>query len=57
MVLLQVHDAKPFEPRYKEGFHIVEIKGNQDNLIPKEGGKSRWAHIKDETNPPCGRNY
>ena len=47
MVLLRVHDAKPFEPRFKEGFRIIEIKGNQVHLTPKEGGKTRWAHIKD----------
>ena len=47
MVLIKVHETKPFEPRYKGDFRVVSLKGNQVEVTPTEGGPTRWVHIRD----------
>ena len=47
MVLLRNHKAKSLEPRFKGYFRVIAIRGNQVNIIPREGGPSRWAHVTD----------
>ena len=45
MVRLKSHDAKSLETRFKGEYRVVSIKGNQVQIIPKEGGPTKWAHI------------
>ena len=40
-VLIKNHMAGPFDPRYVGNFRIVSFKGNQVELIPATGGKSK----------------
>ena len=47
MVRLRSHDAKSLEPRFKGEYRVVSIKGNQVQIIPKEGGPMKWVHIVD----------
>ena len=47
MVRLRSHDAKSLEHRFKGEYRVVSIKGNQVQIIPKEGGPTKWAHIVD----------
>ena len=44
-VLIKNHTAGPFDPRYIGDYHIVSFKGNQVELIPSTGGKSKMEHI------------
>ena len=46
-VLIKNHTAGPFDPRYIGDFHIVSFKGNQVELIPATGGKSKMEHISN----------
>ena len=44
-ILIKNHTAGPFDPRYVGDYHIVSFKGNQVELIPSTGGKSKMEHI------------
>ena len=46
-VLIKNHTAGPFDPRYIGDFHIVSFKGNQVELIPSTGGRSKMEHISN----------
>ena len=46
-VLIKNHIAGPFDPRYTGDYHIVSFKGNQAELIPSTGGKSKMEHISN----------
>ena len=46
-VRLRSHDAKSLEPRFKGEYQVVSIKGNQVQILPKEGGPTKWPHIVD----------
>ena len=39
--------AGPFDPRHIGDFRIVSFKGNQVELIPATGGKSKMEHISN----------
>ena len=46
-VLIKNHTASPFGPRYIGDYHIVSFKGNQIELIPSTGGRSKMEHISN----------
>ena len=46
-VLIKQHASGPFEPRCVGDFRIVSFKGNQVELIPSTGGKSKMEHISN----------
>ena len=46
-VLIKNHTAGPFDPRYVGDFRIVSFKGNQVELIPSTGGKSKIEHVSN----------
>ena len=47
LVLLCNHTGKLLEPRFKDYFRILVIKGNQIQLMPIHGKETQWAHISD----------
>ena len=47
LVLLHNHTGKSLEPRFKDDFRVLLIKGNQIQLIPIHVKETRWAHISD----------
>ena len=46
-VLIKNHTAVPFDPRYIGDYRIVSFKGNQVELIPSTGGRSKMEHISN----------
>ena len=46
-VLIKNHTASPFDPHYIGDYRIVSFKGNQVELIPSTGGKSKMEHISN----------
>ena len=46
-VLVKNHTAGPFDPKYIGDYHIVSFKGNQVELIPSTGGRSKMEHISN----------
>ena len=46
-VLIKNHTASAFDPRYIGDFRIVSCKGNQVQLIPSTGGRSKMEHISN----------
>ena len=46
-VLIKNHTAGSFDPLYVGDYHIVSFKGNQVELIPSTGGKSKMEHISN----------
>ena len=46
-VLIKNHTAGPFDPCYIGDFRIVSFKGNQVELIPSTGGRSKMEHISN----------
>ena len=46
-VLIKNHTAGPFDSHYIGDYHIVSFKGNQVELIPAIGGKSKMEHISN----------
>ena len=44
-VLVKNHTAGPFNPKYIGDYCIVSFKGNQVELIPSTGGRSKMEHI------------
>ena len=46
-VLIKNHTAGPFDPRYIGDYRIVSFKGNQVELIPSTGGRSKMEHISN----------
>ena len=46
-VLIKNHTAGPFDPCYIGDYRIVSFKGNQVELIPSTGGKSKMEHISN----------
>ena len=47
LVLLHNHTGKSLEPRFKDYFRVLVIKGNQIQLMPIHGKETQWAHISD----------
>ena len=46
-VLIKNHTAGPFDSRYIGDYRIVSFKGNQVELIPSTGGKSKMEHMSN----------
>ena len=46
-VLIKNYTAGPFDSRYIGDYHIVSFKGNQVEVIPSTGGKSKMEHISN----------
>ena len=46
-VLIKNHTTTAFDDRYIGDFCIVSFKGNQVELIPSTGGKSKMEHISN----------
>ena len=46
-VLIKIHTAGPFDPRYIGDYCIVSFRGNQVKLIPSTGGRSKMEHISN----------
>ena len=46
-ILIKFHTAGPFDPKYVGDYHIVSFRGNQVELIPSTGGKSKMEHISN----------
>ena len=46
-VLIKNHTAGPFDSCYIGDYRIVSFKGNQVELIPSTGGKSKMEHISN----------
>ena len=46
-ILIKNHTASLFYPKYVGDFHIVSFRGNQVELIPSTGGKSKMEHISN----------
>ena len=46
-VLIKNHTAGPFDPKYVGNYRIVSFWGNQVELIPCTGGKSKMEHISN----------
>ena len=44
-ILIKNHTAGPFDPQYVGDYCIISFKGNQVELIPSTGGKSKMEHI------------
>ena len=47
IVLIKNHTAAAFDNKYIGDFYIVSFKGNQVELIPSTGGKSKMEHISN----------
>ena len=47
MVLIKNHTTTAFDDKYIGDFCIVSFKGNQVELIPSTGGKSKMEHISN----------
>ena len=47
MVLIKTHTAGPFDPKYIGDYQIVSFRGNQVELIPSTGGRSKMEHISN----------
>ena len=46
-VMIKDHTAGPFDPVYKGNYRVIDIKGNQVEVTPAEGGKNQMVHITD----------
>ena len=46
-ILIKNHTAGPFDPKYIDDYCIVSFWGNQIELIPSTGGKSKMEHISN----------
>ena len=46
LVQVQDHTSKSFQPRFKEDFRVVDIKGNSEEVINNHGSPSTF-HITD----------
>ena len=46
-VLIKNHTVGPFDPKYVGDDRIVSFRGNQVELIPSTGGKSKMEHISN----------
>ena len=46
-ILIKNHTAGPFDPKYVGDYRIVSFRGNQVELIPSTGGKSKMEHISN----------
>ena len=46
-VLIKTHTTGPFDPKYVGDYRIVCFRGNQVELIPSTGGKSKMEHISN----------
>ena len=47
IILIKNHTAGPFDPKYVGDYRIVSFRGNQVELIPSTGGKSKMEHISN----------
>ena len=47
-VLIKNHTAGAFDPKYIGDYRIVSFKGNQVELIPSTGGRSKMEHISNK---------
>ena len=46
-ILIKNHTASPFDPKYVGDYRIVSFRGNQVELIPSTGGKTKMEHISN----------
>ena len=46
-VLIKNQTAGPFDPKYIGDYRIVSVKGNQVEIRPAEGGKTRMEHVSN----------
>ena len=46
LVLIKNHTAGPFDPKYGSPSRVLKMVGNQVELVPATGGKSRREHRK-----------
>ena len=46
-VLIKNQTAGPFDPKYIGSYRIVSVKGNQVEIRPAEGGKTRMEHVSN----------
>ena len=46
-ILINNHTAGTFDPKYVGDYCIVSFQGNQIELIPSTGGKSKMEHISN----------
>ena len=46
-VMIKNHTTGAFDPKYTGDFRIVSFKGNQVELIPSTGGRSKMEHISN----------
>ena len=44
-MLIKTHMAGTFDPTYIDDYRIISIKGNQVQMIPHHGGKSKTVRI------------
>ena len=56
-VLIKNHTAGSFDPCYVGDYRIVSFKGNQVQLIPSTGGKSKMEHISNIKNIMPAERY
>ena len=47
IVLIKDHTAAPFNLVYVSGHRVVSIKGNQFEIIPASGGKTKKVQISN----------
>ena len=47
LVLIKNHIASLFDPTYIGDHRSVTVKGNQVDIIPSTGGKTKIIHIRD----------
>ena len=46
LVLIKIHTASPFEPKYSSPSRVLGVCGNQIELVPATGGRTRMEHRK-----------
>ena len=45
-VLVQNHTKGPFDPKYVADYHVVALRGNQDEVRPSIGRPTEMKHVK-----------
>ena len=43
--MIKNHTAGPFDPKYIGDYRVVAIRGQQVELMPTHGGKTKMEHI------------
>ena len=44
-VMIKNHSAGPFDPKYIGDFRVVTLQGQQVELMPAHGGKTKMEHV------------